>query len=63
MKTCDECGVWIKEKNIVCPFCLRSVSDKQLPIDELIKIKPKRKDQEKYEFKSDNFWKNKHKIR
>ena len=63
MKTCDECGVWIKERNIVCPFCLRSVSDKQLPIDELIKIKPKRKDQEKYEFSSSNFWRNKHKIK
>ena len=47
MKTCEECNVYIKKNNIVCPFCLRSVSDKQLPIDELINIKPKRKDQEK----------------
>jgi len=67
MKYCDDCMSIIEEKNIVCPFCLTSVSDKQLPLDELVNIandkSTNRLKQSNYEFKSHNFWKNKHKIR
>ena len=37
MKVCRDCEEIIEEKNIVCAFCLTSVSDKQLPLDKLIK--------------------------
>ena len=44
-----------------------SSSDKQLPLDELVNIandkSTNRLKQSNYEFKSHNFWKNKHKIR
>ena len=44
-----------------------SSSDKQLPLDELVnKANDKstnRLKQNKYEFKSHNYWKNKHNIR
>jgi len=63
MKVCRNCEEIIEEKNIVCPFCLDSVSDKQLPLDKLIKEPDTRKKQKKYEFRSHNYWRNKHKIR
>ena len=62
MKICRNCEEIIEEKNIVCPFCLDSVSDKQLPLDKLIKETDTRKKQRKYEFRSHNYWRNKHKI-
>ena len=47
MKVCRDCEEIIEEKNIVCPFCLDSVSDKQLPLDKLIKEQDTRKKQKK----------------
>tara|TARA_Y100001973_G_C5137586_1_gene301182 strand:- start:393 stop:623 length:231 start_codon:yes stop_codon:yes gene_type:complete len=64
---CDNCGSRVSKKEMVCPHCLMSSSDKQLPLDELVnKANDKstnRLKQNKYEFKSHNYWKNKHNIR
>ena len=64
---CDNCGSRVSKKEMVCPHSLMSSSDKQLPLDELVnKANDKstnRLKQNKYEFKSHNYWKNKHNIR
>ena len=64
---CDNCGSRVSKKEMVCTHCLMSSSDKQLPLDELVnKANDKstnRLKQNKYEFKSHNYWKNKHNIR
>ena len=64
---CDNCGEKVSKKNLVCPHCLMSSSDKQVPLDELVNIandkSTNRLKESNYQFKSHKFWKNKHKIR
>ena len=64
-KYCDDCETLVYHKNLVCPHCLTSLGDTQLPLDELVKKterKMDRKEQDKYEFRSKFWQENKHKI-
>ena len=64
-KYCDDCETLVYHKNLVCPHCLTSLDDVQLPLDELVKKterKMDRKEQDKYEFRSKFWQENKHKI-
>ena len=62
MKLCDDCEIYVAEDSIICPCCLNSISDKQLPLDQLIEKQDTRAKQKLYEFRSHNYQKNRHKI-